>query len=941
MTAKVIDIKAILPETSSGKSAQPTTKAEALKYFRDTKPSAAKKEAVIDVVEEQIKAVDTLETDGDFKVLAKDNSEEGSGLAELLGNVNVTFSSKAKNAWMDVIATLSDDLRNSEPKTKAIIFKTEGSKIVETLFQLISIKSEDDDENLAPVQREARNLLMDAVNSSQAGSIDISSRDYMIGMISGSAKESIRSTVDLIRSESLKKLTKKDSGFIAKVGRSYGKLGKALSNFVYNKVQVLTTRPLSMTTDDEAINEVKDEISTFKNDIFQDTATEIRDDFDKKKARLKLKSDDDTFVDDFLEKAEKVFSAIEPDEANEASIELTKLITEKTSRVLNATANLEVAEATRGLLTKAINSANSKETIVDIDRSYITQDPATKDQLLQAWYQQTVDQAKEVVANGITTSVVPTRAELQKLIDNLAVSAKTTGGAVNITPHVLATGSVALTNFNLNEKQLREVLGAIDQDGNVLPGISFSTNVIGSLTDTASDYAQAIVDKLSDDRNKEIERNIQKSILIDEIDTDRSLTRDQKIDLVINGGTYTSTTAGASSVIINGQESWKMIVNATSKSTAETIRTNVDAAKKQAKEDKKYYTKFLEDMNKSIFVPIMSKASTITATMLNALQESMSDEDGNLREEFKESFADLQNSAKARIDARAKQARSDLESLELSAESSVIKSRNTMLNSLRLTSFSDFIQAATGLTGSTSKLINEFIENFKRANNDNKTGVNLSDAEAETLNAAYDSSLTPFELARKELERMQIIGSKVLQLKQAVSRKPNLITSLTNPNLVTYFNRIVQGSLASSVNESTVKAMSSNLSKLKTDYFKKIDDLKKQADTLGELATRDDIWELITDNEVEKSPIRDILRDLQNGLKDSLKTVMRSLGLMTEENTESLKKRVDAIDSDTEQTGFLAPLQTALVGLANSKSSSSKSAKADTSSPKKSESEEA
>jgi hypothetical protein len=933
MTAKVIDIKSIIPDANSGKATQPSTKAEALKYFRETKPSAEKKSAVIDTVEEQIKLVDSLESEGDFKVLPKDESEAGSGLSELLGNVNVTFSPKAKKAWLDVISTLSDNLRNSEPKSKALIFKPEGTKIVETLFQLISIKSEDDDENLSPVQRQARDLLMDALNSSPSGSIDISSRDYMVGMISGNPKESIRATVDLIRSESLNKLTKKDSGFIANVGGSYGKLGKALSNFVFNKIQALTTRPLSMTEDDDSLGDVKDEISTFKDDVFQETANGIREDFEKQKARLKLKSEDEDFVEKFLDLAKNVFIAVDPSSAEEESIKLTKLMTEKTSRVLDATATIEASDATRNLLTKAINSASSRESIVDIDRKYIDQDPSKKDVLNKAWYDQIVTESTKITNNIVTMSSDPTRAELQKLIEDLANKSKSSSGTVEIKSYLPANHS--LKNTNLNEEQLMEILKkAIDPDGKIIPAADFTTKVKGALQDNASDYASAIIQKLKDDNNAKNIESIKKADLIVAIEANGSLSSDQKINLVLNGGTYNRN---GNNCTVEAQGSWKMLVSSSSKSNVEIIRANVDAVKTQAKKDKEYYSKFLENMNKSIFVPIMSKASTISATLLNALKDSMSDENGNLKEEFKESFSGLHDAAKARIDAKAKQAKSDLETLELSAQSSVIKSRDQALISLgSYNNFNSFIQKVTGVnSGTTARLMSDFIEKFKRSEG-NKTGVNLSESEIQTLEASFDSSLTPFELARKELERIQIISSKILQLKQALSRKPDLITSLTSQTHKTYFNLVNSSSFLNSLTDSNIKAIGTQLTKLKTDYFKKIDDLKKQSDTLEALVTKSDIWELLTDNDVDKSAIRDIIRDLQNGLKDSLKSILRSLGLMTPENMESLKKRVDAIDPGTEQTGFLAPLQSALVGIT---SSSGVSAKSDSGSSQKPESQ--
>ncbi len=103
------------------------------------------------------------------------------------------------------------------------------------------------------------------------------------------------------------------------------------------------------------------------------------------------------------------------------------------------------------------------------------------------------------------------------------------------------------------------------------------------------------------------------------------------------------------------------------------------------------------------------------------------------------------------------------------------------------------------------------------------------------------------------------------------------------------------------------------------NFFTKIDKLEADSKALEEIESKanGDIWDLLTNNDVEKGPIKGILAGLTQGLQDGLAALLRSLGLYNGNNVTGLKQRVDAIDQSEENKGFLEPMQAALTKISN------------------------
>jgi hypothetical protein len=899
MVARVIEASLLVPEKDGTVSTQPTTKAEAVKYFRDTKPTAQKKESAVDSLEQRMQEVEGLKTSSDYQLVPKEDTDTQDPLEHLIGGYNVVFTSKAKKAWQDVIYALEDDLNSSHPKSRALIYKPESAKIVATLFELIGLKSEDGDEYLAPVQREARNLLESAVaNGSSMAGVDPYSRDCVLRMLSANKSEAIRGTVDLIRSEGLDKLAKRDSGFIGKLTRSNGKLGRGLAEFVFNKIKALTSRPLDMTADSDIQEDARLEIQSLKTELFETTFTKIKEEFDKKKTQIKdLKDEDADFVEEFEKRARTAFMAQEVDEAEAASRELTGLVVSKVARIQDATAAIQTATELRA----ALGSSPKYPQSINIPKEVIN---GLKDNaaLKQAWYNQVVANAQHVIT--VTPSISTVTISKKQIIDRLEqMRAKAGNSSVPLDDFIITNGTHNPTNnvksksLSLTEDDIKTLVTAVASDGSYTTRNWPQNSSLATGSINHKDVFDAICYKIKEEIVLENTTRTQKARTINAVSQDASLSPDQKIDKVLAD-----------------ESSWNFTLDTsdtTSKDLAANIKSKLEDYKRVKEADKKYYSRFMEDMNRYVFASIMTKAGTVNETLRYALENSMITDDSALREEFKDSFNSLADSAKQAVSNKAAQVRNDLEAMKNSVTVHVNTTLTSILTGLGASNYADFI-AKLGQGSNEDVALTKLSEALTAA------GSSLGTRDKEFLDASSDSYLSSFDLARRRIERVNLISNKLLDLR--TKNEKGVIGRIANPtNKTTAQNFINSCTILSSLTKPQIDTIKAKYDAVRTYFFSRIEKLETDSKSLSEIESKanEDVWELLTDGEAEKGPIKTILANLAQGVQDGLAALLRSLGLYNGDNISRLKQRVDAIDQESENKGFAQAMQKALVQISN------------------------
>jgi hypothetical protein len=868
MPGKILEMKPIVPTEAQGEPKQ-ISKADALRAFRESKPGAQKQEVVTDILGQKIKDVEEMISNKDeFEILPKSNEDANDPLVQLTGGTDVVLSSTARRKLEDLIAVLSEDLSNSPTKSKALIFKEEASNVVQQLFTILNLSSESSEDQLRPVQDSARRLLEEAVNNGTKSGIEPGDVFSILGMLNSDKSKSIKSTVDLINSVGLDKLIKKDSGFISKLKRSYGKLGGALASFVQNKVLALTTRPLDTLSETNVDEDVAKAVKDFKEDLFYNVESKIQSELEKRSSSLNfIRTEDSQYIPEFMANLKNLFLANE-DTAESAGREFTKLILTKTARISKAQKEEEQAKAKAKELTAAISKASSDNPrVVVIPKDLIAGNEAINEQ----WYKDLVESSRLII-NKPPADHQPTSKEffeyIQKIFpDDLAVDiSKFIPDTFDIEPK------------SLNADQIKKIKGAISADSNNVAQINLTGNSVlknaSGNTIHPKNLVAAFKKKLAQDNEQSFLDKVKRA---KEIFTIANDSGKQDIEKIAN--------------VLSKESEYFMYVDSGKKGIAEGLKSSLDKLAKERKADAKYFQKFIEEINSKVIAPIMSKSSAISKTVLHALSHSMLDSEGNIHEEFKDAFGDLHAEAKAKISAKKDQEQQVVDALKVSLQERLSKK----LNSLTV----GYTQI-TGIINESELISLLYDKNGNETDVSKKLGIRLSSAEKEILDTSNDRTKTPYDLDKAKLERIRIISEKLLTIKNA--KLDNLPAQDVN-KLNSYKNN------SSNITKDYLTTVKNLLSSLKAD-FDKVTTAEKDLDKYVELAGEDDVWELATGTHEHKGLISKILDDLKDKVQYGIRAVLRSAGLHQEDNMKILASRLEKADADSELQGIPAILRT-------------------------------
>lgn len=867
MSGKILEMKPIVPTEAQGEPKQ-ISRAEALRAFRETKPGAQKKEVVTDILGQKIKDVEEMISNkDDFEIVPKNNEDANDPLVQLTGGTDVVLSSTARRKFEDLIAVLSEDLSNSPTKSKALIFKEEATNVVQQLFTILNLSSESSEDQLRPVQDSARRLLEEAVNNGTKAGIEPGDVFSILGMLNSDKSKSIKSTVDLINSVGLDKLIKKDSGFISKLKRSYGKLGGALASFVQNKVLALTTRPLDTLSETNVDEDVSKAVTDFKEDLFYNVESKIQSELEKKSSSLQFIRDDDKgFIPEFMANLKNLFLASE-DTAESAGREFTKQILSKTARISKAQKEEEQAKAKSKELTAAISKASSENPrVVVIPKDLIADNQVIKDQ----WYKDLVENSRKLIDKP-QADHKPTSKEFFDYINKILPSS----GSVDISGFIPA--GFDINPKTLNADQIRLIKNAITADSDAVASINLTgVNVLKSTADndiSPQDLVKAFKDKLEQDNKESFHEKVKRAKEIVTI-ADSRMTNPEKI-----------------SKVLSRESEYFMYVNGDKKALAEGLKSSLDKVAKERKADAKYFQKFIEEINSKVIAPIMSKSSAISKTVLHALSHSMLDSEGNIHEEFKDAFGDLHEEAKAKIIAKKDQEQQVVDALKISLQERLSKK----LESLSV-KYHEVTRIITG-----ADLINLLYDrDGKETDVSKKLGIRLSSAEKEILDTSNDRTKTPYDLDKAKLERIKIISEKLLAIKNA---KLDGLDATNTTKLNSYKTS------SSNITKDYLTSVKNLISSLKAD-FDKVTTAEKDLDKYVELAGEDDVWELATGTHEHKGLIAKILDDLKDKVQYGIRAVLRSAGLHQDDNIKILASRLEKADADSELQGIPAILRT-------------------------------
>ncbi len=913
MPGKILEMKPLFADAANQQETpKQISKSDALKGYRETKPGSQKKEEVTSVLEEQIKKVEEiLDSKEDFAIVPKSDDDAKDPLKELTGGVNVIVSSKAKNRFEALMATLSDDLSNSSPKTKALIYKPELAPVVANLFQLISVRSEDSEEMLKPLQSSARTLLEEAVRyGSGSNNIEFSDLNSVLSILGGNSTESVQGTINLINSQGLDKLIKSDSGFISKLSRSSGKLGKSLAQFVQNKVLALTTRHISLLGGDSDIDpETIKALETLKEDIFNKVETKLQEDLEKKSKSIEkaLGSEGREFIDEFLAKIKAAYltKSDEPEAVETNSREIGKLILQKHSRIRVEEAKVTEAKNKTNELTTAISrSGGDNPRTVRISKDLIGDNSALK----EAWYKDLVANAKLALTKLDDAVEISQKDVVEKL---KVASDKTNKGSVSVSINDLLKG---LAIEDLNEEQIKIVSGAINSKGVIDKKATWGTTGSGKSKTT-------IVVKTADGKTEVKPHEVLQAILdkITETKTAEADTNRKRATEIVGIDDSSDTTEVKLAKVLEKQPAWDLVVDKDRKDIANNLKKQLDETSKEAKQKAKDYKKFMEEVNRLVLVPMMSKASTISKTILHGLKESMTDEDGNIKDEFSEMFTDYAKAAKDEIEALANQAGDEVESAKLTALSKVKKALTEAIGKFvpGADKKEKDVASALGLGKATTKEnYDALIALVNNAAISEKTKITFSENEKSLLDPSKDGT-NDFDKANNQFKRLILISKKLLALQQA--QKNKTFDKIADSGLKSQLTDLLSSDFGKKVSKDLESFLSNKQSGISGDV-NNIENLEKKVEKYNDLrnAANDDIWDLATGDHEHKSLVSKILENLQKGVKEGVRAVLRATGLYHEDNVKILQERVDKMkeeqDSD-DSSGMPKILKATLTGL--------------------------
>lgn len=904
MPGKILEMKPLFAnEANQQEAPKQISKSDALKGYRETKPGSQKKEEVTSILEEQIKKVEEiLDSKEDFAIVPKSDDDAKDALKELTGGVNVIISSKAKNRLEALMATLSDDLSNSSPKTKALIYKPEVAPIVANLFQLISVRSEDSEEMLKPLQSNARTLLEEAVRyGSGSNNIEFSDLNSVLSILGGNSTESVQGTINLINSQGLDKLIKSDSGFISKLSRSSGKLGKSLAQFVQNKVLALTTRHISLLGDSDIEPDTLKALETLKEDIFNKVETKLQEDLEKKSKSIEkaLGSEGREFIDEFLAKIKAAYltKADEPEAVETNSREIGKLILQKHSRIRVEEAKVTEAKNKTNELTTAISrSGGDNPRTVRISKDLIGDNSTLK----AAWYKDLVANAKLALIkldDAVEIGQEDVASKLNALIE------KTKKGTVSVSINELLDG---ISVIDLTKDQLTVLTNAINSDGTVNAKAKWEkdqgvTKSDGTTKITPKEILESIISKITKTKTAEADTNRKRATEIVGIDESGD-TPEVKL-----------------SKVLEKQPAWDLVVDKDRKDIAINLKKQLDETSKEAKQKAKDYKKFMEEVNKLVLVPMMSKASTISKTILHGLRESMTDEDGNIKDEFSEMFTDYAKAAKDEIEALANQAGDEVESAKLTALSKVKKALSEAIGKFvpGADKKEKDVASALGFGKATTKEnYDALVALVNNAAARDKTKIKFDENEISLLDPSKDGT-NDFDRANNQFKRLILISKKLLALQQ--SQKNKTFDKITDETVKSQLTTLLNSDFGKKVSKDLESFLSNKQSGISGDV-NNIENLEKKVEKYNDLrnAANDDIWDLATGDHEHKSLVSKILENLQKGVKEGVRAVLRATGLYHEDNVKILQERVDKMkdeqDSD-DSSGMPKILKATLTGL--------------------------
>lgn len=886
---KVVEVSRLTEKFGSNSKTADSEKmstGEVTKHLTQLQGGSAKKDDVVDSIQDRVNKIADLPSD-DFDV--QDREEKGEFDWLVSKGKDATISAKAKNQLVGLVATLSDNLSSAKTASAALIYRKETAPLLNILFNTLSVSSEGTEDNLKYVQREIRNLLGDAISQGKASaSLDEGSITSVIKMFSSKPADSIRATIELITNEGgVEKFTKLNTGFLAKLSQSYGAMGKYLAQYVHAKVEELTTRPLTMTSEaaDDIDDDIKREVAALKEEVFNSVFDKIEKEFEKKKSTLTREGEEDDakFIEEYRSRAKDLYIAEDRDSAERAAKELTEFLAKFATRAEQAGLDMQSADRIIKQLNKQKSAKN--EGVVAIPSSLIGDAVSAELKTKLAELLVTQAQAKATEADEVAPI---TKEQMQKVLSDFNLKEDSPAQSLTLSDGTVIEG--------ITSKHVRIFINGLRNDLAIHQNIDWGSSApltIGGTEVTPKELAERVKQDLE-----------AKAKAAKEADK----TEAQEVVVMAEAG------APADKIIKKARTIFLPLSGASSegvKKLAEELKTALAESKGQAKKDKKYYEKFTKDMNTLILRPILTKAPTISSTNGAALLAAMVSENGELNEDFfTEAFKPYNDTASDEIKEVKQNLEADIEARKKVAESSA---RSGLANMLNAVSYKDYDTLITNLRAAFPAAGNEGdpLPEFK--NLLVKASLNLKEDETKALDTTKDSTLNGYDKDQIHARRVSIITAKLAALKEMKDSKSSRIGD-AKPDI----DRVFSEDRFKTVDKKTSKEVQTIMSRLDREHFDKIDGMQKDIDALADLEVDDNIWELDADEErTLPKAVQDILKNLKTQFKQGLKNILGSMGLFTPKMVNVFKEHIGKIDEESTNTGLLTTIHGALTAYAN------------------------
>ncbi len=970
MVVKVIETKPLIERATEA----PTklTKADVAAYLRATKPGGKSKEDPIDALAEKFKAADELKNTEEYRSKDKTETDPDDKFKELTGGVEVEFGPKAKRAYEEILAGLSGNLKSASPKGNAIVYKQ--AKVLEDLFAILRMRDEDSNgEYLKPIQGDVRDLLVTAIDSFPSSGIEPEQKDMILGILDANPETSLRNVVDLIRSQGLEKLSNPKTGFIGKLSRSYGAVGKALANHVYLKVQSLAQRPLETLGD--GLESIKSQVTELKGEIFEKISVDVLKDGAKAIEKHAKTAAQKTFLADFLEKLETLFKASSEEEAKEAAYALTDFLNTAAMIGPQKEADALKYKNLEGSLSTAIrNSGKAGGTAVKISTSFISGN--TK--LEQSFYDDVVKQSKAILANNTANPVEIGKRNLEAIL-----SIPAAGNTLDISRYLPAGSGL---NPTLNKEQVEKIREAIGPNGNATTAVDWKTaapakaNVdalVAEQTTTqaafdaattaqqaadqakqAADQAKANLAAPADPNNLTASEqtaiaNADKAILeaqakLDEANTKLTEATAAKntIDAAVTAAQKEATTADYVNAIrqnltdkANAERDKQLT---TAKAVKDIDQTTLSAAEKLAEvlkiqstwiltvkdDDSKKIAESLkilatdkvkkakeEAKSEAKFVELM--ANSVIKPILTKARTVNATAAKYLVDSMLDENGQFDDEFRNGFKAQAEVCRAEIESAKLKAEQELETAKLTATNAAIDAVTSSVKALSIGGTQDYNGFIT-LLQNWGQTQSTALEHFHTTLKEGKAFDGLIKFSTEDSELldTSKDNSLPPFDRAKVQLGRVRLITETLLKLKETNEKKPEKLDQKLKdllnsaNTLVTSLSSKVLTDIRATKRSFDIKHANEINRLEDEVKAFPESSELTDVWDLY-DREKNSSAVKKILSKLKDSVKNGLTMTMRFLGLEKVEAVADFQKRVAAIPEADEHTGFLAALKSA------------------------------